>query len=210
MINKPTIYTDPQFERFPLAPLFDYPKPNDMCGWYYFEKAFSDDDIKRVEEMVSSIPFEAARIENGLSEEYRKSSLKWITPFDSNLWLYEKLMDLIQTANIAMWNFDLHSVRDNIQYTEYRGEEKGFYDWHLDIGSNQLSTRKISITVQLSDPSEYEGGNLELKPGEDAHHPSKTKGTVVVFPSYLLHRVTPVTKGLRKSLVLWSGGSSYK
>jgi PKHD-type hydroxylase len=70
--------------------------------------------------------------------------------------------------------------------------------------------RKISLVVQMSDPEDYEGGSLELNTGGPIVEPTKTKGSVIIFPSYLLHRVTPVTSGLRKSLVLWAGGSSLK
>ena len=95
----------------------------------------------------------------------------------------------------------------NIQMNEADG---GHYDWHMDTGPDQFSRRKISITVQLSDPSEYEGGDLQLKINSGHQNTPKGFGTVVIFPSYLLHRVTPVTGGLRKSLVLWITGPAFK
>ena len=96
-----------------------------------------------------------------------------------------------------------------IQYTEYYSSG-GHYDWHTDVGSGALSHRKVSITVQLSKPDEYEGGNLELLRGEYNEVAPRGLGTVVIFPSYMLHRVTEITKGTRKSLVLWVGGSHYR
>ena len=73
-----------------------------------------------------------------------------------------------------------------------------------------LSHRKVSVIVQLSDTSEYKGGELQINTGGQIKTIPKVKGSVVIFPSYLLHRVTPVTTGLRKSLVLWAGGGHYK
>ena len=129
-------------------------------------------------------------------------------------WLYEKLSDYAVQANNALWNFDLHAIPEQIQYTEYYATENGHYDWHADIGPDLLSKRKISITVQLSEPDEYEGGDLELFKGGSMEGPfpkaDRKAGLVFIFPSFMMHRVTPVTKGTRKSFVLWLGGSHYK
>jgi PKHD-type hydroxylase len=108
-----------------------------------------------------------------------------------------------------LWGFDLHSIIDDIQFTEYEAGG-GHYDWHIDIGPKTISHRKISIVIQLSDPEDYEGGDLELMPGNYSFAVPKKKGAVVLFPSFILHRVTPVTSGLRRSAVLWVGGSHYK
>jgi len=202
------IIASPQMQDFNLLPTF-HPQENNMTEWYYFESYFNEEEIKKIEEIVSQTPYETAETQGG-DPQYRKSSIKWIPPFQDSRWLFDRLMSCITEANKELWNFNLQSVRDNIQYTEYRSQDKGFYDWHMDIGYGFLSTRKVSLTVQLSDPSEYEGGELQLQTGNNPITPSNLKGTVVLFPSYMLHRVKPVTKGLRKSMVLWSGGASYK
>jgi PKHD-type hydroxylase len=80
----------------------------------------------------------------------------------------------------------------------------------MDCGPGELSTRKVSVTVQLSDSDEYEGGDLEFMRGSTAEQAPRGKGVVVIFPSYMLHRVTPITKGIRKSFVIWLGGSHYR
>jgi len=101
---------------------------------------------------------------------------------------------------------------EQIQYTEYYGTNKGHYDWHMDLGSQGfMKFRKISVTVQLSDSNEYEGGDLQIWTG--GQYPMtapRGKGNVVIFPSFMMHRVTPVTSGTRKSFVLWLGGEHYK
>ena len=114
-------------------------------------------------------------------------------------------------ANQNLYHFDLHSMPEQIQYTEYYDHEKGHYDWHMDNGYGNLSQRKISVTVQLSDGNDYEGGDLQLWPG--GTYPlvaPRGKGNVVIFPSFMMHRVTPVTRGTRKSFVLWLGGGHYR
>jgi PKHD-type hydroxylase len=119
------------------------------------------------------------------------------------------LAKLIIEANEALWQFDLTGILDNIQFTVYH-DGGGHYDWHLDIGPRELSWRKISLTIQMSEDEDYEGGELEFMLGPRPIKAPRGKGVVVVFPSYLLHRVTPVSKGTRKSMVLWVGGGRYK
>jgi PKHD-type hydroxylase len=102
--------------------------------------------------------------------------------------------------------------KTEIQYTEYHATNRGKYDWHHDVDWNNPSglDRKLSVTVQLSDPSEYEGGDFQFMEVEQPSEEAKTKGTILMFPSYLQHRVTPVTDGVRKSLVLWFTGPRWQ
>lgn len=204
-----------------LIPYFEQNSSFDMAGWYYFEEAFTPEEVESIFELASGFPFVAARISgrDGLEEiaQYRRSNIKWLSPTDDannsihrTHWLYDRLMNYIEIANREMWGFELYGLTDSIQYTEYDGSEEGFYDWHIDVGRDELSLRKISLVVQLSEPDEYEGGDLQIKTGSGISTPTKVRGSVILFPSYLLHKVTPVTSGLRKSLVLWAGGSSLK
>ena len=116
---------------------------------------------------------------------------------------------MISEANNIMLKFDLTAMNESIQYTEYY-EDGGQYDWHMDCGIGIQNQRKISVTVQLSDPSDYEGGNLDFNMGGGELTAPRAKGAAVIFPSFYLHRVTPVTKGTRKSFVLWVGGEPYR
>ena len=98
---------------------------------------------------------------------------------------------------------------ENIQFTEYDSAYDGYYDWHIDTGGKELSSnRKLSMSVQLSDPSEYEGGELQVV--KETNVLKKNRGSAFIFPSYLLHRVTPVTKGTRYSLVCWISGHPFR
>lgn len=193
--------------------IYDPPR-NSATDYYYFNNGFSSEELGKISTMVEKIPFHNATTASGEIDS-RKSRLKWIPQNEEWKWLYEKLMNYAKLANEEMWNFDLVSAPECIQYTEYHGSDRGEYGWHQDIGPDELSARKVSITVQLSDDSEYEGGELLFwMGGNDLENNSlvapRGKGTVVLFPSYLYHAVKPVTKGIRKSFVLWLGGGHYK
>jgi len=142
------------------------------------------------------------------NDDIRKSSVIFIDNTPKNDWLYNKLGSLaIKTNNDCYW-FDLLGFHQELQLTRY---SKGdFFDWHLDFGAGEISTRKLSVTVQLSDPDEYEGGDLQFMINQKIVNAPRTKGTVIVFPSFILHRVTPITKGIRKSIVGWVSGPPYR
>jgi PKHD-type hydroxylase len=190
-------------------------KLNDPQNYYWYQNGFSKEELEKVYNGVSSLPFEGATLLGNQDvneiKKIRSSSVKWIPKNDEWMWLYNKLMDMAMTANEALWNFDLISAPELIQYTEYYDVEGGHYSWHQDIGIGSGSHRKVSITVQLSESNEYEGGDLEMwKGGDDYVTAERGAGVVFIFPSYMMHRVTKVTKGTRRSFVLWVGGDHYK
>lgn len=191
-----------------LKPVF---QPNinvDQTNYYWFKEGFSSDEVDRIVEESKNYVFENATTVGSTSEEIRKSRIKWLPHDGFWEWVTDRIMQQVEESN-QIWDFDLSCILDNIQYTEYEGNG-GHYDWHMDIGPGNISHRKISIVVQLSDPSDYEGGILQIKNGCFQTDAPLGKGNVVVFPSFLLHRVTPLTSGNRKSLVLWVGGSHYR
>lgn len=191
-----------------LKPTFELNSDIDQTNYYYFEDFFNQQELYWFDNLKNLYAFEEASIV-GDSTGVRKSMIKWVHPDEKSMWVYDKLGEAIKQANNSLWNFDLNSIIDSIQYTEYP-QGNGHYDWHIDIGPSPINHRKVSLVMQLSDPEEYEGGDLELWPGGNAITIPKKKGTLVIFPSFIMHRVTPVTKGIRKSLVLWAGSNSYR
>jgi len=198
---------------FPL----DFDKYVNQSNYYWFEEGFTAEELKTLEQQVQEIPSQAGVTETGNQAdgeglESRNSTIKWVPFSEETKWIYDKIGMLAKTANDEMFHFDIHNMPENIQYTEYYGTNKGHYDWHMDIGTEgHMKFRKISVTVQLSDSTEYEGGDLQIWPGGQAPYTApRGKGNVVIFPSYLMHRVTPVTEGTRKSFVLWLGGGHFK
>ena len=142
--------------------------------------------------------------------EYRRSFTSWIQPNDHTAWIYQKLTNLVLQNNENFFNFDL-TMFENLQFTYYNSAEEGCYKAHVDPNVWGLPhNRKLSLVMQLSDPSEYEGGNLLLYNSAEPTIIQKEKGMIVCFPSYTLHEVTPVTKGERYSLVAWVHGPKLR
>ena len=194
-------------------PVFSSNPNIDISKHVCTEKFFNKEERNKIQELVDSLKFEDAQIVsdgegNHFDEKYRKSNVKWIYFSEESSWLFIKLMRLIQVTNNSNWNFDLIMAREPIQYTEYTDD--GHYDWHIDAGGGYMNQRKVSLSVLLSDPDEYEGGDLQIWPGGEIRTAERVLGGVTLFPSCLLHRVTPVTKGVRKSLVFWVGGVPYR
>lgn len=182
-------------------------------------QAFTSPEISKIEQNLLLLPFQDALISNPDHGEQndtnaRSGRLKWIPQEQEWLWVYEKIYNWILSANNELYNFNLSFILEQIQYCEYPSTTGGHYDWHLDIGHQNHSLRKLSVIIQLSDSKEYEGGEVELFTGgeyqSDKTVMEKEKGSILVFPSYILHRVKPVTKGIRKSLVLWVGGNQFR
>jgi PKHD-type hydroxylase len=125
-------------------------------------------------------------------------------------WIKNLLWEYILKVNNKSFKINVEK-KSEVQFTEYCYEDNGHYDWHQDVNWNGQTDidRKISITVQLSNENEYDGGNFEFDELETNTN-FKLKGTIIIFPSYLRHRVTPVTSGVRKSLVAWFSGPQWR
>jgi PKHD-type hydroxylase len=192
-------------------PIFNLPENIDQTQYYWFENGLTNSEIDMIIDAAASYNSIDGTIigdNQKVNESIRKSKIKWLPNNQEFGWIYDKIANMVTEAN-SLWGFDLYSIVDDIQFTEYEAGG-GHYDWHVDIGPSTISHRKISIVIQLSDPDEYSGGDLELQPGNFSFAVPKNKGAVILFPSFMLHRVTPVTSGLRRSLVLWVGGGHFK
>lgn len=127
---------------------------------------------------------------------------------EENVWIFDKIARAIATGNSEYYKYDLLGITHGIELLHYEGSEQGHYTWHADVGDGGSSTRKISVSVQLTDENDYEGGNLEVNVNGKVDIANKQKGSISMFPSYALHRVSPVTRGDRWVLVIWIHGSS--
>lgn len=179
-------------------------------NYYYYVNAFTDDELNTLIKMANKLPKQSGLIgsgEDSKESDYRISDISWIPQNENFAWVYERISDLAIAANAQMWNFDIWGYQDDLQYTVYNGGG-GHYDWHADLGPG-MSNRKLSCVIQLSNPTDYEGGDLELNNGHIVQIP-KERGLVCFFASFTLHRVTPVTSGKRISLVSWLSGPNLK
>ena len=159
----------------------------------------------------------------GTSEEMktikdrRNSTVRWVKPEHQELWFksFDLLKNFLIPINRMVFDIDISGGIFDIQHTEYQVDEH-YNSWHSDTAFNpdsNASQRKLSISIQLSDPNDYEGGDLEFADGHLVGIPREKlrgKGTVIIFPSFVTHRVTPVTKGVRHSLVSWCEGSAWR
>ena len=174
--------------------------------WQCFEEAISPEVIEKINALGQSKPEEEGRIFNGSTNEIRRSTIRWIKEEE----IRDLLWGFVHTANVTAFGVDVQNYAE-IQYTEYFATNEGHYSWHHDINwtADIASDRKLSVTVQLTDGNEYEGGDFEFN---EVASPTSCKklGTVLVFPSYLNHRVLPVTKGTRRSLVAWFYGPRWR
>jgi PKHD-type hydroxylase len=180
-------------------------------NYYYFTNVFTPEELVKIVEIGEKTPKTNATTvgtEGDIVSEYRLSEISWLNENDETSWLYLKLAEHAKIANEVMWNFDIWGFGDSLQYTRYYGNG-GHYDWHADLGPG-ISNRKLSCVLQLSTPEEYEGGELQMNPGGNIISVPKGLGTLCFFPSFLLHRVTPLSSGVILSLVTWFRGANLR
>jgi PKHD-type hydroxylase len=140
--------------------------------------------------------------------DVRDSKISWLNPSDDLHWVYRRVTDITLNLNERFFKFDLFGINEGFQFTNYEAPS-GKYGKHVDRIMN-ICVRKLSISIQLTNPEEYEGGELYLYEDEEGTVMDKTQGTLILFPSYVLHEVMPVTKGERNSLVTWVTGKQFK
>ena len=174
---------------------------------------FTPDQCRQIIESGRKQPPQTAQVGmgkpgGGTATKKRVTTISWI-PFREMDHMYQDLDMFIQRANLNHFGFDDVRVTEQAQFTEY--PVGGFYDWHMDCDVNMAHeppVRKISMTLLLNDPSEFEGGDLELMaPGKYAQ---LKQGHAIVFASFLNHRIKKVTRGMRQSLVVWFGGKPFR
>jgi PKHD-type hydroxylase len=147
---------------------------------------------------------------NNINNKIRITQHAWIEWTPETEWLYMRIEQAARAFNERIYQFDITGFSEPFQYTVYHGNEGGHYDWHVDQGRGLPVERKLSFSVQLSEPSDYEGGELQIRAANNISVPPKALGTVIVIPSYNLHRVTPATAGTRRSLVCWANGPRFR
>lgn len=175
----------------------------------FYEAAFSQEECEKIIEFGKLIPSREAVIggEGVQNSEKRKTKVSWIEWSQQSDAIFTKLAHFAADANRTRYKFNLSGFLEPIQFTQYL-EPDDHYDWHQDSGGGRFSIRKLSMVLQLSDSEEYEGANLEFFTLKDREVIRK-RGTVFVFPSFEIHRVTPLIKGTRYSLVSWISGPPF-
>lgn len=137
----------------------------------------------------------------------RKSQVSWLYPVDDLVWAFQRVTDIVKELNKEYFKFDIFGLNEGFQFTNYKAPSDK-YKQHVDRAYG-TPVRKLSVSIQLTNPKKYEGGDLILYDGDKGAVMSKEQGNLIIFPSYVLHEVKPVTKGERNSLVCWVTGKSF-
>jgi PKHD-type hydroxylase len=190
------------------------PMPQDapMIAVHTIPAAFSLTDCDRVIAAVAAAPARDARlVGQATNHDLRRASLVWVDDLPDQGWVTDRIVALVAEANRETFRFDLDDFAESAQVATYDAGREGHFAWHSDIGDGPLARRrKLTMVVQLSHPSDYEGGLLEIMPSANVVTAERARGAATVFPSYLLHRVTPVTAGTRRSLTIWAHGPAFR
>jgi PKHD-type hydroxylase len=186
--------------------------------YVYWDGWFSEDELKAIDAMCATqavstgtVVSDAKGVQN---TEIRKSNIAMHYPNQENQWFFDKMINLTDHINKNFYQMDLLGF-DFFQYTEY--ESKGSkYDRHMDmimgdkVPVELYCPRKLSMSLILSNPEEYTGGEFEFDTGGQPEYALQTRGRVLAFPSYVIHAVKPIKKGKRRSIVFWCLGPKFK
>ncbi len=168
-------------------------------------EVFSPEECARIVAACESQPLHAGQVVQE-RENYRRAKAAWIAPGDETRWIYQRMAAMVASIN-RWYRYEVYGFLEPLHFVRY--DEGGKFDWHLDCGGDRTCTRKLSITVQLSSPEDYSGGGLEFCPQGELHR-GRYHGAATVFPSVLAHRVTPVERGVRRAIVAWIHGPSFR
>ena len=172
-----------------------------------FPRCFSDEQIEELKALTALDNHEGSVADPG-AEKFRRSNVHWLDRRKYQ-WVYDEAWRIARKAN-EKYKFDIKPIQEMIQLSIYDESVQGFYAWHTDSNIYNM-TRKISISIPLSAPSEYVGGELQfMLAGSETWTVLQPKGVPIVFPSFERHQVTPVTKGRRYSLVIWVNGPPWR
>jgi PKHD-type hydroxylase len=172
----------------------------------YWNNAFSKEECQTIINVAKNKGLIKGKTSG--DSDARNCNISWLYPNDNIKWVFHRIIDITINLNQKFFQFDLFGLNEGLQFTNYEAPS-GKYGKHVDKLFNSV-VRKLSISIQLTNPEEYEGGELYLYDNEKGTVMDKTQGTLIMFPSYVLHEVMPVTKGTRNSLVTWVTGKQFK
>lgn len=202
---------------------FPAERKNVTYPWVTQASAFSPEEVDKICELMSNQELVDGVVGPGVIDpEIRKSKIKFfsLNQNPETAWIFDRLNIVIHHLNENHYMFDLNGY-EAFQYTEYTSEDSGKYNFHMDMmmgrenhcDVNLEGTRKLSLSLLLNDPGvDFEGGEFKFNlSSEDSEIcADMKKGDIIVFPSFMIHRVSEITKGLRKSIVVWVLGPKFK
>jgi PKHD-type hydroxylase len=172
---------------------------------------FTPDELKRLISMIDEESRTGGTWDSnkgGISpDKRRRSDVHFLLPAE-HPWISEKIVKAANSVN-RKYCFDM-TMLGELQLAFYDEKDQGFYDWHMDIGPGAFFFRKMSISLVLNSPDDYEGGDIDFNTGGTIQRGIRTNDRMITFPSFLLHRVTPVTRGRRYVLIAWMHGGDWR
>ena len=183
----------------------------DQVNLYAFwKKAFSKKECQTIINIAKNKGLiKGATLNDNKTKDVRDSKISWLYSSDNIDWVFRRVTDITLNLNKRFFKFNLFGINEGFQFTNYKAPS-GKYGKHIDRAMN-IPVRKLSISIQLTNPKKYEGGELKLyNDKKEGSVMNKEQGTLIIFPSYTLHEITPITKGERDSLVTWVTGKQFK
>ena len=186
-----------------------------ICKQNLDQLMFTKEECQKIIDIASKNYADDAGIGGGdgmgtVNKEIRDADLYGIHHTQENGWIFDKVSNIVSAVNTNHFGYDINGITHSLQLLHYKHKPEedtdGHYNWHIDSGPGSSATRKISLSVQLSEPEDYEGGQLEVFDHGGPVIAPKEQGAVLLFPSYMPHKVHPITKGERWALVIWVHG----
>lgn len=183
-----------------------------MSRFHLRPAALSPDQCARIIAHAAGAQMrDAGLVRQQTDHQIRRADIAWLDDIAGAGWVMDHMIALTAAANRDAFGYDLTDFGESAQVARYDAARQGHFDWHSDIGTGVWAAkRKLTIVVQLSDPDLYQGGTLQLQPDSADHDAPRDLGCATIFPSYMRHRVTPVTQGTRWSLTLWAHGPAFR
>ena len=174
--------------------------------------AFSTGECERIiAAIAASQGDDALLVGQNQDHNLRNAELVWMDDVDGMAWVMERLIELVRRSNNNQFDFNLSEFAESPQVASYKASEGGHFAWHSDIGGGPAAEkRKLTLVLQLSKPNSYEGGDLEIMPGAHVLAANRDQGCASIFPSFSLHQVTPVKRGIRHSMTVWAHGPAFR
>jgi PKHD-type hydroxylase len=209
-LTKPTIELDLPERPDPTRGGGAWPlKLDHVENWAWRNNLFTAEELDTIISVGNATELMKASTYGSVqSDKNRNSFVTFLFPNETTNWIFARLAGAINEMNQQFFQFDLTGMEQGLQFTRYTAPGE-HYDWHIDKGY-MTPARKLSLSVQLSDPNDYKGGEFEMLFGRKPQKIGRERGLTVFFPSYTLHRVKPVTQGTRYSLVAWISGPPFK
>ena len=174
---------------------------------------FTSAQLDDLERYCDTLPLEPARLTGSGTDGIRTTGVAWVRRNAQTEDLYLRMEAIVLRLNADLFHFELTGLT-TMQYAVYHEEEAGYFDWHSDYGRYQgdpgQEPRKITLSLQMSDGASYDGCDLEVRAAHPVDVAARERGALMAFRANALHRVTPITRGLRKALVVWAAGPEFR